>query len=75
MPEQMLSGGINDHRSGGISFFFKSKIIPERAFGEGGGRQQRVLPWGRGRGVDVRVWALNSRYVHHHEDKWAESAP
>lgn len=60
------------------SAFLKSKIIPECAFGEGG-RQQRALPWGQGRrspcGVDVRVLALNSRYIHHHKDKWAESAP
>lgn len=32
------------------SAFFKSKIIPECAFGEGG-RRQRVLPWGRGAGA------------------------
>lgn len=41
MPEQMQSGGINDRGSGGISFFFfllfffKVKIMPEHAFGEG----------------------------------------
>lgn len=59
------------------SAFFKSKIIPECAFGEGG-RQQQALSWGwgcRGHcGVNVHVLALNSCCIHHHKDKWAESA-
>lgn len=69
--EQMLSRGINNHQSGGISFL-KSKIIPECTFGEGvaaaGASLNQGCVWGG--------WACcGSGFIHHHKDKGAESAP